>query len=374
MQTDTTNTCVDSRCVDPRSAAATPLHKGTAARLLSSGIKQFVLAPFSRAPLPGCELENVARGALPDGLPLEVGRLAPAGRGQIAMSNISLYAVTVLVWGSTWLAIEYQLGVVAPEVSISYRYAAAAVLLFAWCKHRRLPLSFGWRQHGLFVGLGAFLFCLNYILTYYAQQHLTSALTAIAFSTMLWMNIGNARLFFGVHADRRVLLGALCGIVGILVLFLPEVGSMSWADTTLLGGAYCLGGAFLASLGNMISQAAQRARLPVVQSNAYGMLYGAGLTAAIAAQQGLPFNFDFSVGLRRFVAVSSGVWVRYRVWRLFDAAGADRCAQGWVCGGDVSARGAAIVRRVRRTRRNGEPYRGRGPGSRRKRPRSVASR
>ena len=212
------------------------------------------------------------------------------------MSNVSLYVVTVLVWGSTWLAIEYQLGVVAPEVSISYRYAAAALLLFVWCKRRRLSLSFGLRDHMLFVGLGACLFCLNYILTYYAQERLTSALTAIAFSTMLWMNIGNARLFFGVHADRRVLLGALCGIVGILVLFLPEVGSISWADTTLLGGAYCLGGAFLASLGNMISQAAQRTQLPVMQSNAYGMLYGSGLTAAIAATKGLPFNFDLSAG------------------------------------------------------------------------------
>lgn len=30
------------------------------------------------------------------------------------MSNALLYAITVLVWGSTWFAIEFQLGVVAP--------------------------------------------------------------------------------------------------------------------------------------------------------------------------------------------------------------------------------------------------------------------
>ena len=34
------------------------------------------------------------------------------------MNNAFLYGVTVLIWGSTWLAIEYQLGVVEPEVSI----------------------------------------------------------------------------------------------------------------------------------------------------------------------------------------------------------------------------------------------------------------
>ena len=212
------------------------------------------------------------------------------------MTNSTLYAITVLVWGSTWLAIEYQLGVVAPEVSVFYRYAAAAALLFAWCRARGLPLRFEPSAHLLFVGLGACLFCLNYILTYYAQQHITSAMTAIVFSTMLWMNIANARVFFGVRADRRVLFGSLAGVAGILVLFLPEVGTLSLADSTLLGGTYCIAGAFLASLGNMISQRAQRAGLPVVASNAYGMLYGAALTGGIAAAQGLPFNFDPSFG------------------------------------------------------------------------------
>lgn len=211
------------------------------------------------------------------------------------MSNLALYAVTVLVWGSTWLAIEYQLGVVAPEVSVFYRYAAAALLLFAWCWLRGLRLNFGWRDHVLFAALGAFLFCLNYILTYYAQQHITSALTAIVFSTMLWMNIVNARLFFGVRADPRVVAGSLVGVAGVLVLFLPEMGQLSAANTTLIGGAYCVAGAFLASLGNMVSQQAQRRELPVVASNAFGMFYGAALTGGIAAVQGLPFNFDPSM-------------------------------------------------------------------------------
>ena len=48
------------------------------------------------------------------------------------MGNLALYLTTVLVWGSTWLLINFQLGTVAPEVSVVYRYAIAAVLLFAW--------------------------------------------------------------------------------------------------------------------------------------------------------------------------------------------------------------------------------------------------
>ena len=64
------------------------------------------------------------------------------------MSNVILYVITVLVWGSTWLAIEFQLGVVAPEVSIVYRYAGASLLLFGYSRIRRLRLAFAWRDHG----------------------------------------------------------------------------------------------------------------------------------------------------------------------------------------------------------------------------------
>ena len=42
-----------------------------------------------------------------------------------------LFLVPTLIWGSTWLAITFQLGSVAPEVSVCYRFALAAVVLAA---------------------------------------------------------------------------------------------------------------------------------------------------------------------------------------------------------------------------------------------------
>ena len=35
------------------------------------------------------------------------------------MSNLALYLISVLVWGSTWFAIEFQLGLVEPERLLS---------------------------------------------------------------------------------------------------------------------------------------------------------------------------------------------------------------------------------------------------------------
>ena len=209
------------------------------------------------------------------------------------MSNLFLYVVTVLIWGSTWLAIEFQLGVVAPEVSIVYRYASASALLFGWCLMRRKSLKFPPRAHVWFVLLGFFLFCLNYILTYRAQIHITSALSAIVFSSMVWMNILMAKVLFGVRASRSVQGGA---IIGIVVLFAPQIGELSLTDTVLYGSVLAGLGAFSASCGNMVSQKAQALKLPIVQSNAWGMFYGASITAVYTIVQGHEFTFDPSPG------------------------------------------------------------------------------
>jgi len=211
------------------------------------------------------------------------------------MGSRTLYIMTVLIWGTTWFAIEFQLGVVAPEVSVFYRYTLASLLLFGWCRYRGLGLTFGASDHVRFMLLGLLMFCANYILTYYAQQFITSALSAIAFSTMLWMNILNTRIFFGLKSGWRVLFGSLLGISGIVVLFYPQIDSLSWSDATVLGTALCLLGAFLASLGNMVSQSSQNKGLPIVQSNAWGMMYGATFTGAFAFVRGAAFDFEFSL-------------------------------------------------------------------------------
>ena len=212
------------------------------------------------------------------------------------MSNVALYVLTVLIWGSTWFAIEFQLGVVPPEVSLVYRYGLAAALLFAWCLLRGLRLRFSLRDHLWFVLLGLLLFGINYIFAYRAQLHLSSALTAIVFSTMVWMNIINARVFFGTRPGTRIVLGAITGVIGIAVLFAPQIGELSFDDAIFLGSSLAVLSSLVASFGNMASQAAQRAGLPVVQANAWGMFYGALAMTAIALYNDQPFVFDVSPG------------------------------------------------------------------------------
>ncbi|MGB5352116.1 MAG: EamA family transporter [Woeseia sp.] len=210
------------------------------------------------------------------------------------MSNGFLYALTVAIWGSTWFAIEFQLGKVPPDVSVFYRYVLAAALLMCWCLARRRSLRFAWPSHLRFMAMGLLMFCLNYLLAYYAQVHITSALSAIAFSAMLWLNMIFARIFFGVQSGKRAIAGSLLGIAGIVVIFYPQIGEASLDDSTLYGTLLAISGATLASLGNMVSQEAQRRSLPIVESNAWSMTYGALFTGLIVLAGDSEFAFDGS--------------------------------------------------------------------------------
>jgi drug/metabolite transporter (DMT)-like permease len=220
------------------------------------------------------------------------------------MNNTLLYIVTVVIWGSTWLAIEYQLGVVEPEVSIAYRYILAAGVLFVWCKINKISLVFKVRYHFWFAALGLLLFCLNYVFAYRAQEYITSAMAAILFSTMVWINILLARIVLGARTTRRALVGAFLGMVGIVVLFAPRIESVAFDDEVFLGAAIGLAGAFVASCGNIVSQLAQNRSLPVVATNTWGMFYGALLTTLISLGSGHEFNFD-----ARFTYITSLVYL-----------------------------------------------------------------
>jgi drug/metabolite transporter (DMT)-like permease len=208
------------------------------------------------------------------------------------MTNWFLYATAVLIWGTTWFAINFQLGIVGPEVSLAYRFLAASALLFAWCWAKKLPLRFDSASHAHFIAMGVFLFGLNYLGAYSAQLYITSALNAIAFTAILWFNILNARIVLGTRISRRTLLGALLGMIGTAVIFWPEVQAVSLSDRMLIGASCSIAGALCASFGNVASALGQRRGLPVVQGNAWSMLYGGLLNAAIALARGETFVFE----------------------------------------------------------------------------------
>jgi drug/metabolite transporter (DMT)-like permease len=209
-----------------------------------------------------------------------------------SMSNFSLYLACVLIWGSTWIAITFQFGVVSAEMSVAYRFGISAILLFAWCFVRKLNLRYGRAEHAFFALTGLLMFGINYVLVYYSEMFLTSGLLAVVFSTMVFMNVAGARIFFGTPLRAEVAGGAALGFAGIALVFWPELAHFSQGGDAFTGLVLGLLATTAASLGNMTIVRVQKAGVPVVQANAFSMMYGTLGVLAYALVAGRSFAFD----------------------------------------------------------------------------------
>lgn len=209
-----------------------------------------------------------------------------------ASSDLLLFILPTFIWGTTWLAIKFQLGMVEPEVSVGWRFALASLLLLGWCRLRGVPLRFGLRDHGRFVLLGLLLFGINYVMVYRSEQHLTSGLVSVLFSFMVFWNLLGARLFFGTRAPRVVMLGAVLGVAGVGLLFWPELATVRSGDGQGAGIALAAAATVIASGGNLYSQFLFARGVAVVSATAFAMGYAALAVLAWCAVTGVPFAFD----------------------------------------------------------------------------------
>ena len=245
------------------------------------------------------------------------------------MKNLILYIISVLAMGTSFLAIKTQLGVVPPVVSVSYRFAFASAILIAFCLITRRSLRFRARDHLRFALQGAVMFSTSQSLVYMGSQFVTSGVVAVAFSTLTFMNIFNGAAFFGLGLRVRVVVGTVIGFAGVTLVFWPEVSDLSFTDQALFGLGLCLGGTYLASLGNMVAARHQLRGLPIVETITISMGYGALFTAVYAATIGDPFIFEATARYAIALTYSTVVTAVIGFWAyltLLGRIGADRAA------------------------------------------------
>jgi drug/metabolite transporter (DMT)-like permease len=212
------------------------------------------------------------------------------------MGTTPLFIICSVIWGSTWLAIKYQLGVVAPELSVAYRFGLAAIVLFAWCAATKRSLRFSAPAHGYLAALGVTLFGLNYIGIYWAERFVTSGLVAVLFATIVFMNPAGMRLAFGAPLSARTLIAAAMGVAGVTLLFLPELDRATSGGSARygVGVGFALGATVIACGGNLIAIRNQKAGIPTFPGTAWGMAYGALSAALASVLRGVPWAFDAS--------------------------------------------------------------------------------
>ena len=264
---------------------------------------------------------------------MTIGTGASGGPGYSVLSgsaqNVLLYVVTILIWGSSWLAIKFQLGVVDPMVSVAYRFLLASGISWIYCRYSGLQLSFRLRDHGFMFLQGVSLFALNYWLFYISELTLTSGLAAVIFSTIVVMNMLNGAIFLKNRLELRVVIGAVLGLSGIILVFWAEVSDFEAGSENLFAATLAVLATFLASLGNIASARNQREGIPVVQSNTYGMTYGAMLMLVLAWSTGHEFNFEFTVSYVSslvFLSVFASIIAFWSYLTLLGRVGVERAA------------------------------------------------
>ena len=204
-----------------------------------------------------------------------------------------LYASAVLIWGSTWIAITFQLGTVAEEVSVAYRFSLGSISLFIYAaitgRRTRIPLE----SYGLVALMGILMYSGSYMIVYHATSYITSGLLAVVFSLIVVSNALFERIFFRKPLEGRMMLASVLGIGGIALLFSPEVSTFNLADQTIIGVMLAMVGVVIASLGNMAAIVNTTRDLPVIAVNAHAMAWGGVSSLVVALLLGRSINFSF---------------------------------------------------------------------------------
>ena len=169
------------------------------------------------------------------------------------------------VWGSTWIVIRDQLGVVAPQWSVTYRFTVAAIgmALLATFKGQSLKLDRGGLIAALILGVTQF--CVNFNSVYLAERFITSGVIATAFALLLIPNSILAWAFLGQKPSGRFLLAGLTAIIGVGLLFLHELRSnTSEASQIAIGLGLTLVGIMGASCANVYQAGKEAMRHPLL--------------------------------------------------------------------------------------------------------------
>ncbi len=207
------------------------------------------------------------------------------------------FAIVTLIWGSTWLVIRDQLGVVPPSWSVAYRFLVAGLAMAVWAAWKHEPVKLDARGWGFAIALGVTQFCLNFNFVYRAERYITSGLVAVVFALLLVPNALFGRIFLGQKLGRQLLIGSSIAMAGVALLFLHEVRTDPHGPTSSLTGiAFTLCGILSASIANVMQATETAKRYPMAAMLAIAMLLGAALDAAFAWAMTGPPVFEMRTG------------------------------------------------------------------------------
>jgi drug/metabolite transporter (DMT)-like permease len=205
---------------------------------------------------------------------------------QMQIKLLAAFAAIYFIWGSTYLAIKYAIEAIPPFLMMGTRSLAAGVILYLWSRGRGdgkikrenvIPI----------VIIGMLFFLVGHGSLAWAQQKIPSGLAALlVVSEPLWIAVIEAFMVRGHRATSRMIIGLVCGFLGISLLFAPwqkldnhHVDSLS-AFAILLGTLSWSIGAVYSRVAKLPKSPALSAGLELIVGGfllvASGLLLGEG--------------------------------------------------------------------------------------------------
>lgn len=214
---------------------------------------------------------------------------APSTANLLAIGGVAVCAV---IWGTTWYAITLQLGSVAPIASIVWRFGLAAIVLFVGCLVTRRSLRLTRTQHLAALAQGVFAFSISYSFTYVAEERIASAIVAVIFAALAFMNLVLFRVVARQKAARAAWAGALLGLVGVGVLSGSEILGSGLGTHAFEGVGLALLAVTASAFGNYFAWRGQNAGSAVIPSTAWAMAYGTGMLALFGLATGVEWAIE----------------------------------------------------------------------------------
>ena len=219
--------------------------------------------------------------------------MTAAGKSELR-TVVLPFIVFTAIWGSTWIVIRGQLGIVPAQWSVTYRFVIAALAMAAVAGWKGESLNVGSKGMIAAIFLGFTQFCVNFNAVYLAERHITSGVVATVFALLLIPSSLLSWLLLGQRPSVRFIWSSLVAVVGIALLFAHELGAHGASGPEIAQGiGLTLAGMLGASTANVMQARPEIRRFPLFALLAWSMAVGAVIDGLIAyAMTGAPV-FDF---------------------------------------------------------------------------------
>jgi drug/metabolite transporter (DMT)-like permease len=234
---------------------------------------------------------------------------------------ILAFGLVYLFWGSTYLAIDIAVQTIPPALMCALRFSTAGLVMLAVCAATGRTIWYSARQIALAAVVGILLLLGGNLTLAWAELTVPSGLAALIIAiTPLWFLVLDSLLLGHHHISGRGKAGLALGMVGLFVLFWPELHSTSsLGRREFLSSLALIGGSFSWALGSVLSKRWQSG-MDVFSSTAWQVTAAGVANFLLALAVG---DFSRAAWTARGVSavlylVVCGSWVGYTayIWLL----------------------------------------------------------